>query len=75
MEEQIQILKGKRKFYKNLIKGDTADFKAIALRVGLDFKKSQPKPKKQNLSGVPQTISGTKKNTSLIDRFKHWWDN
>ncbi|NBB30618.1 hypothetical protein [Cellulophaga sp. BC115SP] len=75
LEEQIQILKGKRKFYKNLIKGDTSDFKAIALRVGLDFKKSQPKPKKQNLSGVPQTISGTKKNASLIDRFKHWWDN
>ena len=75
LEEQIQILKGKRKFYKNLIKGDTSDFKAIALRVGLDFKKSQPKPKKQSLSGVPQTISGTKKNASLIDRFKHWWDN
>jgi hypothetical protein len=45
LEEQIQILKGKRKFYKNLIKGDTADFKAIALRIGLDFKKSKPKPK------------------------------
>lgn len=75
LEEQIQILKGKRKFYKNLIKGDTSDFKAIALRVGLDFKKSKPKPKKQSLSGVPQTISGTKKNASLIDRFKHWWDN
>lgn len=75
VEEQIQILKGKRKFYKNLIKGDTSDFKAIALRVGLDFKKSQPKPKKQSLSGVSQTISGTKKNASLIDRFKHWWDN
>ncbi|MDI9858953.1 hypothetical protein [Flectobacillus roseus] len=75
LEEQIQILKGKRKFYKNLIKGDTADFKAIALRVGLDFKKSKPKSKNQSLSGVPQAISGTKKNVSLIDRFKHWWDN
>jgi len=85
LEEQIQILKGKRKFYKNLIKGDTADFKVIALRIGLDFKKSKPKPKKQNLSGVAgtqqvetfvmyPTISG-KKKTSLIDKFKHWWDN
>lgn len=75
IENEISVLKKQKTFYSNLLKGDTSDFKVIARRIGLDYKKSQPKPKKQSLSGVPQTISGTKKNTSLIDRFKHWWDN
>ncbi|MDI9862608.1 hypothetical protein [Flectobacillus roseus] len=85
IENEISVLKKQKTFYSNLLKGDKSDFKAIALRVGLDFKKSKPKPKKQSLSGVAgtqqvetfvmyPTISG-KKKTSLIDKFKHWWDN
>lgn len=42
---EVARLKGQIKFYKNVLKGDTADFKAIAKRIGLDYRKSSVKAK------------------------------
>ena len=50
-DDELTKLKAKHKFYKKLLAGDTADFKAIAKRVGLSYTISQPK-KKKGLSGV-----------------------
>jgi hypothetical protein len=66
IDYEIEQLKAKDKFYSNLLKGDSADFKAIAKRLGLTFtdrgaaarasavkkgiSKAQPKTKTDNKS-------------------------
>ena len=50
-DDELTKLKAKHKFYKKLLAGDTADFKAIAKRVGLSYTISKPR-KKKGLSGV-----------------------
>lgn len=39
--EQIAKLKLQKKFYENLLRGDRADFKAIAQRIGLSYRKGK----------------------------------
>ncbi len=50
-DEEFIKLKAKHKFYKNLLAGDTADFKAIAKRVGLTYSHTKPRAK-QNQAGL-----------------------
>ena len=50
-DEEFIKLKAKHKFYKNLLAGDTADFKAIAKRVGLTYSHTKPRAK-QNQTGL-----------------------
>ncbi|MEA5425398.1 hypothetical protein [Arcicella lustrica] len=53
-DDELTKLKARHKFYKNLLKGDTADFKAIAKKVGLSYTISKPRAKraKKGLLGV-----------------------
>lgn len=53
---ETEKLKKQIKFYKNLLAGDKADFKAIAKRVGYSYTISKPRAKK-GLSGVKNTKS------------------
>ncbi|MBB6003832.1 hypothetical protein [Arcicella rosea] len=55
-DDELTKLKGQNKFYKNLLAGDKADFKAIAKRVGYSYTISKPRAKK-GLSGVKKTKS------------------
>lgn len=57
-DSELTQLRAKNKFYKNLLAGDKADFKAIARRVGYDYAISKPRPRKiKGLSGVKKTKS------------------
>lgn len=75
-ELELVQLNQKITFYKNLIRGDKDDFKAIAKRVGLDFRKSKPRKKKteetESLSGL-----GSQKHQSrgIWGSFVHWFNN
>jgi hypothetical protein len=72
-ELEIIQLNEKIKFYKNLIRGDKDDFKAIAKRIGLDFRKSKPRKKKEiePLSGLGRQ----KQSMSLWDKFVVWFND
>ncbi|MEA5402604.1 hypothetical protein VB776_06745 [Arcicella sp. DC2W] len=66
-DAELKQLRAKNKFYKNLLAGDKADFKAIARRVGYDYAISKPRPKKsKGLSGARKVKSFTDK---IVDFF------
>lgn len=69
LENEILKLKKQKTFYSNLLKGDKADFKAIAQRVGLDYRKSTLKAKK-TLAGIAQ-----KPKKGAIERFREWFNS
>lgn len=77
-QEMILVdLNSKISFYKNLIRGDKDDFKAIAKRIGLDFRKSKPRKKKtvdtdEGLQGLGRPKQG---GNGLWDSFVHWFNN
>lgn len=56
---EVAVLKGKIKFYKNLLKGDDTDFKAIAKRIGLDYKRVPVR----KASGKKETVAKVVKET------------
>lgn len=58
--EKVAVLKGKIKFYKGLLNTDNADFKAIARRIGLDYKLTSVKAKPT--LGRPAKKPAKKKN-------------
>lgn len=83
LDEKIKFINEQIKFYKNLLTGDKADFKAIGKRIGLDYRKSKPKAKKptpvpmQALEGLGKAKPKAKKikpkrKKTLLQRFSKW---
>lgn len=85
LDAKIKFINEQIKFYKNLLTGDKADFKAIGKRIGLDYRKSKPKAKKSMPSPGP-ALEGLgkakpkvkkvkpKRKKNLLQRFSKWLD-
>lgn len=67
LDDKIKFIQEQIKFYKNVLTGDKADFKAIGKRIGLDYRKSKPKAKSSKAVKLAEQIDKAVNQVINID--------
>lgn len=73
-DKDLEALRMKVKFYRALLAKDKADYKALCVMLGIDYKITSPRAKKTGVAGLGKAkkkkVVRVKKEPSFIDRVK-----